>query len=260
MDFVYVSLVDDKCTHAASRVDEFNLYGFPTMYFDGGYQVRVGAYSDTTTQQSWYETAIIQSGNRAVNDIDLTVTADWVGDATMDIDVAVTNNEATSYGAYIKVYVTETVSSMGWRDSWGREETKAFLDYAFNEEISIGAGGTWEGSTTWVGYDHNDGHGNDFGIITPNNVTVVAAVFDTTWHQGVSYDNPYRPFDAYYVDEAAETTPTISELIVDDEHNQFFVYKGDDWSTVDYPDANSGSTHYISGSGKLWEIILWRGG
>jgi hypothetical protein len=260
-DFVYVGLIDDKCTHAANRVDEFNLYGFPTTYFDGGLRVGLGGYSDTTWQQNWFEAVIDTCGARPVNDLDVTVTVDWVGDAAMDIDVAVTNNEATGYSGRIRVYVTETVSSMGWNDSWSppRPYTYTFLDYAFNEDIAIGAGGTWNGSTTWVGYDHNDGHGNDFGIITPNNVTVVAAVFDDTWHQGYSYPPSGYPFDAYYVDEAAKATPTISELVVDDEHNQFMIFKGEEWNTVNYPDANAGSTHYISGSGKLGDnIVAWR--
>jgi thiol-disulfide isomerase/thioredoxin len=36
-DFFYVSLVDDKNPTAASRNDEYNIYGFPTVWFDGGY-------------------------------------------------------------------------------------------------------------------------------------------------------------------------------------------------------------------------------
>lgn len=196
---------------------------------------------------------------RPVNDLDVAVTAEWVGDATMDIDVSVRNNEATGYGGHIRVYVTETVSSMGWNDTWNppRPYTNTFLDYAFNEDITIDAGGTWSGSTTWVGYDHDDGHGNDFGIITPNNVTVFAAVFDSTWHQGYSYPPYGAPFDAYYVDEATSATPIISELIIDDAQNQFMVIRGASWNSIDYRDANRGRTHYKDG-GMGDNIVGWR--
>jgi hypothetical protein len=256
---LYVGLIDDKCVHAANRIDEFNILGFPTTYFDGGYRISWGGYSDTTFQQAWFEAIIDTCGMRVVNDLDVTVTADWIGDATMDIDVSVMNNDTTDYGGRIRVYVTETVSSMGWNDTWSppRPYTYTFLDYAFNEDITIGAGGTWNDSTTWVGYDHNDGHGNDFGIITPNNVTVVAAVFDSTWHQGYSYTPPQNPFDAYYVDEAVKTTPTISELIVDDEHSQFFVYKGDEWNERNITGAWDGRAHYrAAGTGDNW--VAWK--
>ncbi len=257
---MYVEHVDDKCTHARDRVrTDYNIYGFPTTWFDGGYSVAVGAYTDTTTQQTWYESLITSTGNRTVNDIDIALTAEWVGDASMDIDVSVTNNEASAYGGHIRVYVTETVSSMGWKDTWSppRPYTHTFLDYAFDQDISVSAGGTWNGSTTWVGYDHNDGYGNDYGIITPNNVTIVAAVFDDTWHQGYSRPPNQNPFDAYWADEAAQTTPTISELIVDDEHSQFMVYKGSAWNTRSISGAWNGLTHWRpAGTGANW--VAWR--
>jgi hypothetical protein len=256
---MYVVLVDNRCVHAANRVDEFNLIGYPTMYFDGGHRLAVGADSDTTIQQTLFEQLITESGNRAVNDLDVVLTADWNGDVAIDIDISVTNNEATGYGGHLHVYVTETVSSMGWNDTWSppRPYTHTFLDYAFNEDITIGAEGTWNGSTTWVGYDHNDGYGNDFGIITPDNVTVVAAVFDSTWHQGYSNPPNGNPFDAYHVDATASATPTITEVIVDDEHNQFMVFTGDLWNSIDFPDANAGSAHYIT-AGNGNNIVTWR--
>jgi hypothetical protein len=252
-------LVDDKCTHASERVDEFNLYGFPTTYFDGGLRIGLGGYSDTLYQIAWFNALIDTCGMRPVNDLDVAVTAEWVGDATMDIDVSVRNNEATGYGGHIRVYVTETVSSMGWNDTWypPRPYTNVLLDWAFNEEITINPGGTWNGSTTWVGYEHDDGHGNDFGIITPNNVTVFAAVFDSTWNQGYSYPPFGYPFDAYYVDESISVTPTISELIVDDDQNQFMIIRGDPWDSISYPVANRGSTHYIEG-GTGDNVVGWR--
>jgi hypothetical protein len=212
-DFYYVSLVDDRDTHAAARVNEYNLYGFPTAYFDGGYRVDVGAYTNYSQQQSWYEATISQCGNRAVPNIDVTVTADWVGDATLAIDATVLNNEATQYDGHIRVYVTENESSMGWHDTAGDPYTFAFLDYAFNQDISIAPGGTWTGSVTWDGHNYNDGHGNDFGKITPNNITVIAGVFNSQWHQGYS-NPPYgNPFDAYSSRPArARRSPNLSSM------------------------------------------------
>jgi len=93
---------------------------------------------------------------------------------------------------------------LGWgQDSEGDPYTFAFLDYAFEESLYVVAGGTWQDSTNWNGNHHSNGLGTYFRDITPDNITVIAAVFDTTWHQGYSYPPSTGPFDAYYVDEAA---------------------------------------------------------
>ncbi len=173
------------------------------MFFDGGDEVRIGAYPTVPQQVSYYKGAINSCANRAVDDIDVDVSVDWLGNATLNVQVSVKNNEVFEYTGRIRVYVTEIVSSMGWNDSWGNPYTFAFLDYAFNEDISVGGGKTWEGSTTWDGNLHNDGHGDDFGGITLDNVMVIAAVFNSEWHQGYADPPSGCPFDAYYVDETA---------------------------------------------------------
>ncbi len=44
LDFYYVSLVHDKSSVAADRLDnDFNKLGFPTVYIDGGYEVILGS-------------------------------------------------------------------------------------------------------------------------------------------------------------------------------------------------------------------------
>jgi hypothetical protein len=200
--FYYVSLVDDKNTHAAARIDEYNLYGFPTVFFDGGYRVDVGAASVAAAKAA-YITSINLCGNRTVPNIDASLSVTWLGNATMNIKVSVQNNETSNYNGHIRVYVTEIVSSMGWNYSDGHPYDFAFLDYAFNEDISIEAKTTWQDSTIWNGNTHIDGHGHTFGSITPGNIMVIAAVFNATWHQGYAYPPNGNPFNAYYVDETA---------------------------------------------------------
>jgi len=196
-------LVANKNTHAAARLVEYNNAGVPTVYFDGGYRVNVGAYPSVPTQVNWYKSTIVTCGSRIVPNIDVNVSVGWLGNATLDIDVMVENNEDSNYDGHVRVYVTEIVSSMGWVDTWGNPYTFAFLDYAFNEDISIKAGDKWLGSTAWNGNLHNDGHGHNFGGIALDNIMVIAAVFNAEWHQGYSDPPSGNPFDAYYVDETA---------------------------------------------------------
>jgi len=253
-DFYYVSMVDDKDTHASNRIrSNYNIYGFPTVWFDGGYKVTVGAGSIPSAKAA-YINSINSCGSRIVPDIDAVLSVKWLGDAKMDITVSVKNNEANPYEGTVRVYVTECVSTMGWKDSAGHPYTFPFLDYAFNEPIVIDAGSTWQDSTIWDGYQHNDGHGHNFGGITANNTMVIAAVFNAEWHQGYSYPPGKNPFDAYYVDEVTGEMPAI---VVDDSDSEFLLLSGG-WHTASLPNAWNGNTHYIAkGSGNnraAWRI------
>jgi glutaredoxin len=198
--FFYVCLVDDKDTHSASRVTEYNTYGFPTVFFDYGYNVQVGGY---TGNENDYRVAIQQCGARSVADIDVGLNVQWLGDATMDISVSVKNNEAAPYAGKLRVYVTEVQSSMGWVDTSGHPYTFPFLDYAFNEPITMATGDTFEDSITWDGHNYNDGYGHNFGNLQYGNVAVIAAVFNNTLNQGYAYPPSSNPFNAYYVDDCA---------------------------------------------------------
>ena len=176
--FYYVTLVCDKNTHANQRaINELGLTGYPTVYFDGGYQKNVGAGS-TPSAQAAYNTSIVSCGERDVDDVDIDLDVTWNGNAEMDIDVSIDNNGGSSYSGHLRVFVCEIVSSMGWIDSGGYTYTMPFLEYAFNQVVSISSGGTWSNSVTWDGHDYNDGYGSNFGGITYGNIMVIASIYD----------------------------------------------------------------------------------
>jgi hypothetical protein len=178
--FYYVTLVCDMNVHAEQRaVSEMGLTGYPTVFFDGGYKADVGAGS-IPGAQSAYNASILSCGEREVSDIDIDLDVTWNGDAEMYIEVSVDNNEDSAYSGHLHVYVCEIVSSMGWLDYVDIPYTFPFLDYAFNQGISISAGGTWSDSITWDGHDYNNGYGDDFGGISYGNIMVVATVFDSS--------------------------------------------------------------------------------
>ncbi|MEM4257904.1 MAG: hypothetical protein QXL17_01970 [Candidatus Thermoplasmatota archaeon] len=87
--YYFVALVDDKNTQAAQRNDEFNLYGFPTAFFDGGYKVLVGGQSSDTTARNY----IKNSGKRNVHELNLSVSVAWLGNGDLSIHFTITNNE-----------------------------------------------------------------------------------------------------------------------------------------------------------------------
>ncbi len=198
--FYYVSLVDFENDAAAERIDEYNIAGYPTVWFDSGYRVEVGGLAQG---EQYYRQHLTSCGARIVPNIDVNLTATWLGNAQIDIEIICINHENSSYNGHIHVYVCEVESTMGWNDTMGHPYTFPLLDYAFNQDITIAPTGTWTGSMVWDGHDYDDGHGHDFGNIQFGNLAVVAAVFNSEVHQGYSDPPNGNPFDAYYVDDTA---------------------------------------------------------
>jgi len=88
--FYFVALIADKVEGAYDHlVNDYNLYGYPSAYFDGGQKVLVGGYDD----ESYYRTRIQQCGSRDVHELDLSISVEWVADGVLDISVSITNNE-----------------------------------------------------------------------------------------------------------------------------------------------------------------------
>jgi len=205
--FSYVSLIGEN-VRALEQIDEYNVNAVPTVIFDGGYLVNVGAGSIPSAEEEYRQT-IEDCLDRPVAQIDAAISVQWLGHSTMDISVSIQNNEPTIYHGHLRVYVTEIESTITWYDTGGNPYTFAFLDYAFNEDVFIGAGSLWSDSVEWNGYEHDDGMGHDFSGITTDNVMVIATVFNATWHQGYSYPPDHGPFDAYYVDDVAYDVPEL---------------------------------------------------
>ena len=278
LPFYYVSMVGDKNTNAYNRIKEdYNLYGYPTVWWDGGYIVNVGAGS-TEGAESTYNSSINSCGSRTVNNVDLSIDVEWLGpgnpnpsdgltevplekclkwtNSEMKITATVDNNEGTTYGGTLRVYVAEVESSMNWLDTFGNPYTFAFLDFAFEEDISINAGQSWSDYTYWDGIDFNDGYGNDFREITQDNIMVIGAVFDDEVHTGYSYPPSGYPFDAYYVDEAVGTLAGL-----DTDPKKFDIYFGE---TNPPPKVVSNQTDLKYCPENLefdttyyWQIIVW---
>ncbi len=172
LDFYYVSLVCDKNGKASARASQLGLTGYPTLFWDGGVRKDVGAGSIPGAKAA-YTSSINYCGSRSVKDIDTSLSVTWLGGTEMSVGVSVENNEGSSYNGYIRAYIVELESSEGWRDTGGVLYTMAFLDYAFDESISISGGGTWSDSTTWDGSSHG------YNSVSEDNIMVIAAIFSS---------------------------------------------------------------------------------
>lgn len=175
-DFQYASMiVYDKQGDVLIReaYDWDSYYGittYPSTIFDGNYQRINGNHSDLLLGK------INASGNRTVANISANITLNWLGNATINVNVTIKNNDSISYNGSIRAFVTEIVSR--YNTVFGDPFHFGFLGFALIGNISIDPGETYTNSTNWNGNDHEDEHGNDFGDINSHNIKVILAVYN----------------------------------------------------------------------------------
>jgi thiol-disulfide isomerase/thioredoxin len=77
----------------------------------------------------------------------------------------------------------------------GRPYHNGFLDFAYEDSLSLEYLNPIENSITWK------------GDVTKENVFVIAAVFNPQVNIGYAYPPSSKPFDAYYIDACAKASP-----------------------------------------------------
>lgn len=88
--YYFVALVEDKFPGGAQRLrNEYNIYGYPTAFFDGGRKVYVGGNPSETP----YRQRIEQCGEADVHELNLTLSVAWLGGGDLQIDISITNYE-----------------------------------------------------------------------------------------------------------------------------------------------------------------------
>jgi len=190
-NFYYVSLINDRSSEAQTRLSiDYDIYGTPAVFIDGGYKVIVGGlYS-----KSKYEQAILEAGSRDASNIQVTVSAKYDNNTDKLItEVNVKNNEKETYSGRLKVYLTEIVSQ--WKGYDGKPYHYGFVEYAINEAVSVVANGEKNFSKTQSvsNYDYE-------------NLMIMAVVFNSKSAGKYVYpDKNENSFDAYYADAVDAT-------------------------------------------------------
>ncbi len=184
-NFYYVTLIRSN-VKAVDRLDnEYNLFGLPTVFVDGGYKVLMGGMHE----KSEYAQAIRDAEYRLTPDIQLKVTARYDNNSNKLLsNVFLKNNENERYNGILRVYLTEKVSR--WSGPEGQPYHFGFLDYLRKEELHLD-----------VGENNSYDDEMDLSNLDPENLMVIAVVFNSEKKQGYS-DPPTNkyPFDAYYAD------------------------------------------------------------
>jgi len=150
--------------------DNYSVGAIPNSVFDGDYKRIIGNYPVLLPN------ALNDCGNRVVADITADMIVSWLGDATIQVDITIENNEETQYKGHIRAAITEIISR--YDTYYGNPYHFGFLDYAFNKYISIDPGEVYTDSTIWNGNEHQDKNGNNFGDIDPENIQVTMGVLN----------------------------------------------------------------------------------
>jgi len=191
-NFYYVALINDTNPIAAERnTKDYHVYGFPTVFIDGGYSVIVGANKPEST----FIDAINAAKARTMPKIKVTVTTQYQNSTKeVTVNTLIENKGNTSYNGKLKLYLTEIISHVSGYDS--KPYHFGFLEYLTNKDISVDGK---KGITLSVT--------KDISAYDYENLMIIGVVFNSEKHQG--YANPSDTsanlFDAYYADATNAT-------------------------------------------------------
>jgi len=182
--FYYISMVTDKNKEAEDTGRQYNIFGYPTAVFNGGYVVVFGKH-----ERAEYINAIEKCMERE-SKIIIQANSYWSREG-LSIDVNITN-QYDSYFGRLKIYVVEPVSN--WRDYNGNKFKYAFIGYAMDKNFSMKKGkesfhALWKANMT-------------------DNMLVIVAVFNG--NEEIRYSDPpfnKHSFKAHFLDAVVASKP-----------------------------------------------------
>ena len=196
-NFYYVSLIQDKSDKANKRLEkEYNIWGLPAVFIDGGYKILVGG----GIGKSEFVNNIRAAESREAPEININITVKY-NENTSELSTTIyaVSNETEKYTGRLRVYLTEIISR--WNQANTEPYHYAFLDYIIDEEISIAA----KGDITKT----DKRNITEFAVpdLEPEELMIVAVIFSSesvkadSWPAG----DKYGEFDAYFADATSAT-------------------------------------------------------
>jgi hypothetical protein len=186
--FYYVTLPEEN-TQGATRIEEYNVWGYPTIYIDGGYDLIVGS----SVEKSMIGDRIKSSAARQHTNLSVKVTAERKeNNSKITLTVVISNHESQLYHGLLRVYLTEIVSTIGQ----GNTPTHfSLIDFLIDQEIQV--------PTNDVISEIKIKDLSEFDI---ENLMIFAVVFNSETHIGYSQPPDKNQFKAHYTDAVDATT------------------------------------------------------
>lgn len=185
--FYYVSLPQDN-PKALSRINDYDIWGYPTVYIDGGYVTLVGS----NIRKTDFEKNITIAAERDTPKIVIDTTAQWDNQTnSITIRIKVENHEELNYQGRLRVYVTELISTK-WHA--GTPIHFSFLDFLVNEDVQIPAKKNLSFTKTLSASE-----------LDPENLMLFSVLFNKEKQTKFSQSPDKNPFEAHFVDAVSAT-------------------------------------------------------
>ena len=180
--FYYVSLPQDN-PKALNRINDYNIWGYPTVYIDGGYSTLVGS----NIQKSDFEKNITAAVERTTPDISIWTNAHWDNQTNIiTVNIQIENQGPSSYQGRLRVYLTELISTK-WQA--GTPMHFSFLDFLINEDIQLSSNNRLSLNKTLNAVD-----------LDPENLMLFSVLFSLDTQNEFSQPPDKNPYQAHYVD------------------------------------------------------------
>jgi hypothetical protein len=185
--FYYVAMPIEN-NKAVDYLKNYNIYAYPTVYFDGGYEVIMGG----SDWESLFEEKISSTISRNVSKVSVNITGILnENNDEINFNIMMKNYEEKKYTGKLKVYLAEVISTK-WQ---GDQPYKyAFIDFIINENIEI-----------LPKQNNSISKTIDSSELDPENLIIFAVIFNSEKHIKYSFPPDQKPFDAYYADSADAT-------------------------------------------------------
>lgn len=183
-NFYYVSLIQDKNSEAKNRLEkDYNIYGYPSVYIDGGYDIVVGE-----KDKSIFEEKISKAQKRDIPALYLNVTAELKENSkNTNISVEIINYEDYTYNGSLKLYLTE-INSVQYYGGQGVYHF-GLIKIIYDQKIQLLSKDEKIISQVY-----------DFSKYDLDNLMIIGVVFNSEPVEKYSDDAKESPFNAYYAD------------------------------------------------------------
>ncbi len=188
----YVSLVKENEKAKSILKDDYNIYAYPTVFIDGGYQVVMGK-----KDKEVYENRIKEAYTRDRTNLIVNITAEYnSNESNIIISGFVKNVDNQSYTGSLDIYLTEKVSTK-YRDDKGNAYYFSFIKYLLQQNIVLDSNEQKQFSKNF-----------DSASYDPENLKLFAVVSNSDANN--AYSDPEsdegkeeHEFSAYYVNTVA---------------------------------------------------------
>ena len=195
-NFNYITILSDVNNIASDGlVGYYNIVGYPTCIFQGGYTTLYNENPD----ENIYNEEIVDSQNKYNYNIKIDLERTWFADccsAKAFFTITVTNNEASIYNGILKLYVSEIDSRYNYTyDNTVESFNYVLIDIPIEQKITIPPYSNITIEKTWIA--------SPFLIsLDGSNLNAIAVVAKDIPYIGYS-DPPANKnsFTAYYIDQ-----------------------------------------------------------